>query len=174
MSAELEPGELARIRDEQEISRVLYRYCRGSDRCDEQLLRSVYHADAYDDHGDQFRGPASAYIPWVLELLRRRFETTNHQLGNILIDVEGDVARVESYCIAHHVPRHPRDDSTMMVFGCRYVDRFERRPTLGWRIAHRRVIAEWQYDLPMRPVAEQPAGMARGSQDRTDPSYQEP
>jgi hypothetical protein len=135
----------------------------------------VYHEDAYDDHGDQFRGPVSEYIPWVLELLRRRFATTTHQIGNILIEIERDIAHVESYCNAHHVPRTAYDDiddaSTAMVFGCRYLDRFERRPGTGWRIAHRRVVSEWQYDMPMRPLAHHPAGMAHPSQDRRDPSY---
>jgi hypothetical protein len=166
------PDRLARWLDEQEILRVLYRYCRGSDRCDEELLRSVYHEDAYDDHGDQFRGPVSEYIPWVLELLRRRFETTNHQIGNVLVDLDGDVARVESYCTAHHVPRDPGGNPIMMVFGCRYLDRFERRPGTDWRIARRVVVAEWQYDLPMRPIARQ-AVMARGRQDHNDLSYQD-
>ena len=37
--------------DKQEIHEVLMRYCRGIDRCDAELLHSVYHPDATDDHG---------------------------------------------------------------------------------------------------------------------------
>ena len=35
----------------QEITDVLHRYCRAVDRRDPDLLRSVYHPDATDDHG---------------------------------------------------------------------------------------------------------------------------
>ncbi len=37
--------------DKQEIHEVMMRYCRAIDRMDEELLRSVYHPDAIDNHG---------------------------------------------------------------------------------------------------------------------------
>src|SRR5262245_17777267 len=37
--------------DKQAIQEVLARYCRGVDRADLELLRSVYHPDAIDNHG---------------------------------------------------------------------------------------------------------------------------
>jgi hypothetical protein len=36
---------LMKLMDKQEIHDVLMRYCRGIDRCDEELLRSVYHPE---------------------------------------------------------------------------------------------------------------------------------
>lgn len=173
MSDARTPAEAARALHERDIERVLRAYCRAIDRCDEELLRSVYHDDAYDDHGAGFRGPATEYVPWVLALLRDRFVTTSHSLSNAYIELEGNAARVESYVTAHHVVAGDEDVQMCSVFGGRYVDRFERRPSVGWRIARRTVVAEWQYDLPMRPRAEIAAGMVRGSRDRTDPSYLE-
>jgi hypothetical protein len=46
---------LQQLIDKLEIHEVLTRYCRGIDRCDAELLESVYHPDATDNHG-QFVG----------------------------------------------------------------------------------------------------------------------
>jgi hypothetical protein len=43
--------EVRVMRDKQSIYEVLVRYCRGVDRCDEDLIRSTFHDDSYDDHG---------------------------------------------------------------------------------------------------------------------------
>jgi SnoaL-like domain len=38
------------LADREAIRDCLYRYSRGVDRCDEDMLRSVYWEDAFDDH----------------------------------------------------------------------------------------------------------------------------
>jgi hypothetical protein len=156
---------------ERAITKAMIRYTRGIDRCDEELLRSAYHDDAYDDHGDRFRGPVSEFIPWTLAHLRRRFVSTMHTLHNIDIDVHGDVARAESYCIAQHVATGDDGELRMEVFACRYIDRFENRPGTGWRIADRVVVREWALRQPMVPESEQPPGFVTGRRDRDDLSY---
>ena len=45
----------------QQIADVIYRYARGIDRLDFDLVRSCYHPDAYDDHGS-FKGSVEAFI----------------------------------------------------------------------------------------------------------------
>ena len=47
---------LRRLLDEEAIKKVHLRYCRGIDRRDWELLRSCYHPDALDDHGDYVGG----------------------------------------------------------------------------------------------------------------------
>lgn len=155
---------------ERDIDRALKAYCRGIDRRDAELLRSVYHDDAIDDHGGSFVGGPDAYVEWVMEHLLH-FAATMHTLHNCTIEVEGDVANVESYCIAHHVRPTDSDELIMDVFGCRYIDRFENRPGPGWRISHRIVVREWRMRQPMLPEAEQPPGFARSRRDRIDLSY---
>jgi len=126
--------------DKQEIHETLMRYCRGIDRCDEELLRSVYHPDAVDNHG-QFNGKAADFIPWALKGLQRD-ASTMHFVGNELIEPQGDTAWSESYLIAVHRRREKDGSLVDLTFGARYVDRFERRQG-SWKIAHRQVVFDW-------------------------------
>ena len=137
--AELTP-ELQLLLDEAAIRRVLVRYARAIDRMDWDLLRSCYHEGAIDDHG-LYRGDVDGFV----ELLREKLpldESTLHFLGNQEIEVEGDVAYVETACIARHRRPATGDAPATDYFGfVRYCDRFERRDG-DWRIAHRLVVYE--------------------------------
>jgi hypothetical protein len=126
--------------DEAEIRRVLYRYARGIDRRDPELVRSCYHADGIDHHGS-FVGTRDAYVDWVFDALKAHTFTT-HYLINILIEVADDVALVETYAVATHGGEPVSDGLKNFVGGFRYVDRFERRQA-GWRIAERHIVNEW-------------------------------
>jgi hypothetical protein len=136
---ELEQTVLALL-DKQEIHETLMRYCRGIDRCDEELLRSVYHPDATDNHG-QFVGKASDFIPWALKSLARDINT-KHYVTNEYIDLRGDVAFVESYLLAVHYREAREGGKVQLIFGARYIDRFEKRDG-AWRIADRKVVSDW-------------------------------
>lgn len=125
----------------QEIADVILRYARGIDRLDFDLVRSCYHPDAYDDHGS-FTGDVDGFIA-MCESFLPRWTATQHFMGNMLIEVDGEKARAETYAVAYH--RRENEDGTGKddVFGVRYVDRFERRGG-DWRIAHRVVATEWR------------------------------
>lgn len=166
----VEPARLARLVDQQEIRDVIYRYCRGIDRCDYDLVRSCYHPDASDDHGD-FRGGVDDFIAYVQQGLPR-YERTMHFIGNVLIEPVGDSARAESYIVAHH---HLAESRTRperdFVAGLRYVDDFERRGG-EWRIAARICVFEWSRLDPVTPGGWVPVDTAAtGVRDRTDPVY---
>jgi hypothetical protein len=71
-----------------------------------------------------------------------------------LIEVDGDVARSESYLVAYHRVEHDGREFDSLL-GARYVDRFERRSG-EWRIAQRSVIVDWErFD----EVQDPPAGL---------------
>lgn len=132
--------DLQQIQDRAEIEEVLRRYCRGVDRGDAELIRSVYHEDATDDHGS-FKGRGVDFADRVIEAMQGRMLATMHNLHQTNIRFDGDTAWCETYFTAHH--RRLEDDQTVLDhFGGRYIDRFERR--VGkWLISDRVVVYEW-------------------------------
>jgi ketosteroid isomerase-like protein len=91
---------LALATDKQEITEVIYRFARAIDRCDKQLIASVFHPGATDDHGS-FKGTAEEFADWVIPLLET-MQFTQHAIANVLIEVKGDRAFAESYFRAYH------------------------------------------------------------------------
>lgn len=126
--------------DREAIRDCLHRYCRAVDRMDEACLRSVYWPDATDRHGP-YQGSASGFIDWALDKLQGGPRGV-HMLSNILIDLRGDVAGVESYFQALQCDRDPQGQPRESVLVGRYIDRFEKRHG-EWRVAQRTVVYDW-------------------------------
>lgn len=129
---------LQQLLDREAIRDCLHRYCRGIDRVDEQALRSSYWPDATDSHG-AYRGSASGFIDQALRKLRAGGRRV-HAVTNIQIELNGDVAAVESYFIALQNGAEAPALQTFLVG--RYLDRFEKR-TGEWRVAARTVAYDW-------------------------------
>lgn len=158
---------LATLLDQQEITDVCLRYCRGIDRRRFDLVRSCYHPDGTDDHGD-YQGGIDGFIEHV-ETQTARWERTMHFLGNILVEVDGDRARCESYALAFH-RMAPRNDKPARDFtsAIRYVDDFERREG-AWRIATRVCVVEWTRTDPVAPGGWVPSiAYTLGRRDESD------
>jgi hypothetical protein len=161
--------QIATLLDENEIRKTVYRYCRGVDRRDFELVRSCYHPDAVDHHGI-LTGVRDSFIEYIRSSLEA-YESTLHFLGNVLIEVDGDSAGVESYAVAHHrlAARGSRPTRDYVV-GMRYVDRFERRE-FGWRIAERWCAFDWSRLDPVAPGGELNPGWTLGVRGPDDVSY---
>jgi hypothetical protein len=128
----------------EEIHDVIKRLARGTDRLDAEMMTSCYHPDGFDDH-NSFRGSGTEFAAWVLEALAN-FASTMHFIGSA-IRIEGEVAQVDTYCVAHHLSR-PDDAGrqTDLILGLRYVDRFEHREG-HWLIAKRVCAFDWTYTV---------------------------
>jgi ketosteroid isomerase-like protein len=161
---------LAELLAKDEIRDVLARLARGTDRRDAALIRSCYHPDAVDDHG-AFRGSPAEFAEWVPKTLSL-FACTMHVLGNVSIELAGDVAHVETYCTAHHVfPPDAPGGARDAILGLRYLDRFERRGGGAWLIASRLCAYEYSLMIPAGEAWPLEAPFVRGRPDRSDPSY---
>jgi len=128
--------------DREAIRDVLFRYAHGIDRCDPKILETVYWPEGVDDHGD-FKGTRDAFIEWVIPLVKDLMSTTQHLMSNILIRIEGNLAKVETYFQAYHRwGKYEQEDARDFVLGGRYLDKMEKRGK-EWRVLERVVIFDY-------------------------------
>jgi hypothetical protein len=136
--------EITELLARTEIHQVLMRYCRGVDRGDLDLLRSVYHPGAIDRHG-AFTGTGEDFATMLVASMDAAGGVGQHHITNVLIELtaDGAGAEVESYFLAMH-PYRLRDSDTadLALVGGRYLDRFELRDG-RWAITERTVVLDW-------------------------------
>lgn len=172
---------LRELKDRQEITDLIHQYCRGCDRGDEELLNSVFWPDATVEH-PPFKGSAAEFCKVALDFIGT-LDSTLHQVGNVMIDLQGDKAYTESYFTAYHrLPRGPvqagliadaeftshRTDVDEDIFmGGRYLKWFERRDGV-WKIFHHIGFLEWEQ---WQESSDRSAFTRMATRDRQDPSY---
>ena len=141
---------LRQLADKQEIAEQIYRYCRGLDRLDEPTLLSVYHPDATEDRGEGvFVGAAADMARLAIGQLRTAYAASQHFIGNVLIELQGDLAFAESYFQAYHrYADREGAPATELIMAGRYLDRFERGQGV-WKIAHRKMVNDWSRTQPV-------------------------
>lgn len=173
-TAEADLRDIVRgLLDREEIRECLNRYARGLDRKDFEMIRSVFHPDATDHHGGTIAySPAGDALieDWIVRDAKRVF--SHHLLINSSIDLDGDVAHVETYfqLLVGLDPDAAADESTLGLSGGRYIDRFERRDG-DWRIATRVLVSE--FSAAMDPI-DYPNHRRWASRSTADPSYARP
>jgi ketosteroid isomerase-like protein len=116
------------------IEDCLKRFARAVDRQDWALARSLYHDDAFDDHGF-FKGPPDAFLAHIRGLHAQQ-EHSMHFNTNVLIEFRSrEQAMVETYVLVLQRFR----DGVRKTASARYLDRFEKRGG-EWRVAHRTLV----------------------------------
>lgn len=147
-SRSVDIAKLQSLIDKEEIREVLHRYCRANDRGDSQLLSTVFHDDAVDDHG-AYLGDIPGFISHVERMFHEdtpfgtsALQNMQHSLGTINIELDGDTAYSEAYFVSTPIT-HPDEQGRVTIAPMlgRYLDRFERRNG-DWRIAQRRVVKD--------------------------------
>lgn len=170
----MDPAFLADLRamvDKQKITDLVYAYCKAADRCDTDLMRTLYHEDAIDEHGVFFSGLAKDFIDKLPEI-EAPMDILHHNITTINIKLDGDYAEGEIYMIAMHSGRI-EDRKFDLLVGGRYFDKYEKRDGV-WKISHRAIVADWaHYDEPSIIALDNPMieGALIGKRGAHDPSY---
>jgi len=78
------------------------------------------------------------------------YNATMHFNGQSTVDLDGDRATGESYCLAHHLTIGEDGERTMMIASIRYLDEFVKQDG-RWLFAERRLMVNWTETRPSTP-----------------------
>lgn len=161
----LESTAIQQLLDRQQITEMIYRYCRAVDRLDHQLGYSIWHNDGFADYGEIYQGDGRGVIDLICE---HHLHTLyhSHQVSNILIDLGGDKAGSETYVTAN-LRIKVEERVQQMTIWSRYIDQWSRREG-RWGIDKRTAVIDFD---EIRDVVPLGALESQGCRDRTDPSY---
>lgn len=157
--------------DKEAIRELVNLYCRAADRHDHELMRSLYHPDAIDDHGSFFKGLAMDFVD-QLPAIQEPMEILHHNVTTHNIELNGNDAEGEVYILAFHKVKTDTGAFDLLIGG-RYLDRYRKREG-EWKFSHRAVLADWATVVdPSGVNLEHPviAGSHIGRPGPDDPSY---
>jgi hypothetical protein len=161
-------ADIQKVIDDYKIRQLLARYTRGVDRCDAELVSSVYHEESTDDHG-AYKGPGKAFGPYVAKALAEHTESTSHTLNQSIIDIHHETARAETWFVAYHV-RKDGGDTYLDRFGGRYLDKLKKRDG-EWLIVKRVVVRDWSVTEKVEASYYRPEDFEAGKRSREDLAY---
>jgi len=138
---------LMQLADLQAIRNVLACHSRGIDRADVGLLADCYHDDGTVDYRF-FAGPARQFAE-ILIGAQLQGPVTLHRTAQMLVSIDGDAARSESYVMAYAADSSAAEIPHQRLICGRYLDRHEKRDG-AWRMAHRTYVLDSNCNWPGR------------------------
>jgi hypothetical protein len=167
----MENIELAKLLAKDSIADLIYRYPRGLDRLDKDILLSIGHRDATVEFSTLFKGTWSEYVDWLMHA-HDVMLFNNHRITNMLIQVDGEKAASESSSTATLIVSRPDGDVESRLVHSRYLDRW-RYEGGRWWLLHRLTIRDYR-SVTVMPAAELKARVDYQNASkigREDPSY---
>ena len=152
-TTEITPTELA---DRLAIRELVDAYAHCADRRNPEGQKSLFTEDTHfvvymDGQGtepSQVLDGREALTPVFDDL--NRYQTTMHFNGQSTVELDGDQATGESYCLAHHLTEAEDGSRTLMVASIRYLDTFVKQDG-AWLFAERRLMVNWTDTRPSVP-----------------------
>ena len=129
------------LADRLDIADVLARYCQALDGREWDLLATVFAPDARADYGSVGTPTGVEAITTAIRGTIGDLDATQHLIGNVQVQVQGDTATAQCYLISQHL-RNEQPGGEHYLIGGRYVDELARTPD-GWRITFRRLHRMW-------------------------------
>jgi hypothetical protein len=145
--------DLEQLADQLELRQIAADYARGVDVPDGQLVADLFLPDGllricHRGKVEPFSQRAGREAIATAMVGLTRYETTLHVIANQYIDVTGDSATGETYCLAHHIREVEGKGPMNYVMGIRYLDQYSRTAE-GWKIAVRELQVEFTEDRPV-------------------------
>lgn len=153
--------------DAEGVRQAIYRYARGIDRLDADLIADAFWPDARVTLGTIFDGGRDGFVDVALGFMGM-FAATRHDIGNILLVPGCDGIGYEAYVRAWHW--QDKVGTALEVLG-RYVGRAEQRGD-EWRLAEHGELMDWGAERPVDAGWFETNGeLEKGQRSRADGSY---
>lgn len=131
------------------LRRLAEVYAAAADRRDADAFWGVFDPDQ-----GRLRGRREvtdlAGAQGIMDYLSR-YARSFHFIGNTRYDTDGEHARGEVYCVAHHLSEGANggEDYVMYIrYQDSYVHRTDGRGGAQWRIRERRIVVDWTETVP--------------------------
>lgn len=127
--------ELAQLIDERVIQHQLFALANAMDRRDWDALELIMTPDATGDFGSDYILQGRSEFIGMFRRFLDSCGPTQHLLGNIVINIAGDIAESSCYIRDMH---QGRGELSHLYFSSpgQYQDRWQRTAE-GWRLVHR-------------------------------------
>lgn len=144
---------LGQEQDRQDIRDTLDRYFLAFDKHEYSLLNSVFTPGGkLYLSGQEVVDPGSNIAEKISDLIQQNPQISNvpaatdHYVQRVIIDLQGESAKVECYATAFLVvDEGVKSGSKIYVRGLRYFDDFVKVAPRQWRIRERRHNLEWMF-----------------------------
>jgi hypothetical protein len=134
------------------------------------LIKSAFWPDATISYGRPIS--VEEFATWANSLHAAKFVQNQHHITGQTVDIQGNVAHVESYVI-YFLLSGERTTGTNTIGSGRYVEQYEKRNG-EWRIKIREYIPDVLFE-GATPIDMCPPGLGcLGKRDRSDISYMRP
>lgn len=138
--------DLQYLLDRADIGDLMIDYGTAIDQRDFAALDRLFTADAVIDY--RATGGPRCTLREAQQFLAQalpQFPRSQHMMGNIHIEIDGETARTRTMCHNPMVWRAPDGGERVMFFGIWYADALVRMPE-GWRIRHRELELGYSYN----------------------------
>ena len=137
------------LADRAAIRRLVEGYAHGCDRREPESVAALFTEDGrleiYEEGDPDLARSARVRTgrEEIAAALTRlsRYDVTTHLLGQHTVELDGDRATGETYCMAHHLS-HVDGARHDHVLSIRYLDGYRRTPD-GWLIELRKLAVDW-------------------------------
>lgn len=124
--------------DKELIKSTLHRYAQACDKRDWELFKGVFSSQVEVQYGEEFTLSGLDNVVSMVKSMLGGCGPTQHLIGNIEINIDGDNATATSYLRASHTSAVDPDSPPFEIWA-ENVDMLQRRPGDRWVIMYRRM-----------------------------------
>lgn len=128
--------------DKRELNELALRYARACDTHDGEEFAAIFTEDGEivsPGHTMTGRDQIVAVVPSALKSMYLR---TMHMVHNNMVWIDGDTARGETYCVAHHLTKESDTKASDYIMYIIYDNKY-RKVNGRWYFSHRKLNLRW-------------------------------